>query len=67
MKKVLVLAAMALAVSSVAMAQEGEKSCCKKGSKKECSNKSSSKDKKGTETATKTAKPVATPAPSTGK
>ena len=64
MKKVLVLAAMALAVSSVVMAQEGDKSCCKKG-KKECTKKSCSKDKKATNATSKAVKPVATPAPAT--
>ena len=65
MKKVLVLAALALAVSSVVMAQEGEKSCCKKGSKKECGKKSCDKDKKAKDATVKTVKPAApaTPAP----
>ena len=68
MKKVLVLAAMALAVSSVVMAQEGEKSCCSKKGKKECTKKSCHKDKKPTESATKaTATPAPATTPSAGK
>ena len=64
MKKVLVLAALSLAVSSVVMAQEGEKACCKKG-KKECAKKSCDKDKKEKDATTKVAKPAAAPAPAT--
>ena len=56
MKKVFVLAAMAVAFSGVAMAQGGEKSCCKhKGEKKECHKKKEKEESKSAK--------VATPAP----
>ena len=62
MKKVLVLAAAALVMGSVAIAQTGEKDCCKKkeGGKK-CCKKEAKADAKAAKTTTPT--PVPAPAP----
>ena len=59
MKKVLVLAVAALMIGSFAMAQTGEKECCKKkeGSKK-CCKKEAKADAKATKTTTPTPAPA---------
>jgi len=59
MKKVFVLAAAVLMIGSIAMAQTGDKECCKKkeGSKK-CCKKEAKADAKATKTTTVTPTPA---------
>ena len=59
MKKVFVLAAAVLMIGSVAIAQTGEKDCCKK---KEGSKKCCKKEAKADAKATKTTTPAPAPA-----